>query len=501
MSSFVKLHHIQFAYDHQATALLSDVSLSFHQGWTSLCGVNGCGKSTLFKLIKGELQPQTGDIEVRGQAYLIPQDRQSPPANLNEFQHNYTRKAIHLRETLGLTDDMCSRWNSLSIGERKKIQIAVALASDPEILLVDEPTNHLDEQAKQSLLLELKRFQGVGILISHDRLLLTELCSHTVFIEDGECQVFQGAYDLAKQEMQQIQQGHIRTRELKKAERKTLQRSVQYQNEKVAQGSKKLSKRGIDKKDHDTKAKVNLARLTGADLADSRKKHILEEREQRVSIQLSNMRVKKEYKLGVFFGEVANRKRLHLPEEIWTTPFLTIHCPEFVIEAGEHIAITGPNGVGKSTFLQLWLERLTHLPIAVAKQEITKVEKEELTDELAKMDSDIKGKIFTLVSCFGSDPKSIAQGGLPSPGVWQKLVIAQAIVKGFPLLFLDEPTNHMDLAALEILEEALSLYQGILVVISHDRSFINQVCSRELALSKRGQVTTITIKDIEKENV
>ena len=96
---------------------------------------------------------------------------------------------------------------------------------------------------------------------------------------------------------------------------------------------------------------------------------------------------------------------------------------------------------------------------------------------------------MTLVSCFGSDPKTMAAGSQPSPGVWQKLMIAISIVNGAPILFLDEPTNHMDLRAIEILEEALGLYQGILVVISHDRSFIESICNQELRLKKTNEKT------------
>ena len=110
------------------------------------------------------------------------------------------------------------------------------------------------------------------------------------------------------------------------------------------------------------------------------------------------------------------------------------------------------------------------------------------------MDTACKGKIFTLVSCLGSDPKSLAEGGLPSPGVWQKLVIGKSIVAGVPFLFLDEPTNHMDLSAIEALEEALSLYQGTLVIISHDRTFLNKVCHREFVLKKQNQTVTIDVK-------
>jgi macrolide transport system ATP-binding/permease protein len=496
MASFVKLHHIQFSYDLQHAELFSGLSLTFSTGWSSLCGVNGSGKSTLFKLISGDLTPNFGQIEKLGRISLIPQETENPPEGLESFLIDYSRNSMKLKSNLNLESEQLKRWNSLSIGERKKIQVAIALASEPDILLVDEPTNHLDEESKGKILAELKRFRGVGILISHDRLLLNDLSTSTVFIDEGKCIQIKSSYDIAKQELKRIQQEAAHTRNLKKESLKTLSRSLQHQSEKVAQGQKKISKRGVDKKDHDTKAKINLARLTGADLADSRKKRVLEERSERISTELSNLKVKKEYKLGVFFGEISCNRRLHIAEDIWQTPFLKILCPEIVVEPGQHIAITGLNGVGKSTFLSLWLKQLSSYPVKYAKQEITYDEKKHLMDDFAQMDAESKGKIFTLVSCFGSDPKSPAEGGIPSPGVWQKIIIAKAIVQGAPFLFLDEPTNHMDLAALEVLEEALRLYQGTLILISHDRSFINKVCTREFVLTKQNQTVTINQRKV-----
>src|SRR3989338_10762888 len=102
MSSFVKLHHIQFSYDHQRTELFSNVSLAFHAGWTSLCGVNGSGKSTLFKLIIGELLPSLGQIEKLGRIYLIPQETEIPPEGLENFLTDYSRKSMKLKTSLNI---------------------------------------------------------------------------------------------------------------------------------------------------------------------------------------------------------------------------------------------------------------------------------------------------------------------------------------------------------------------------------------------------------------
>ncbi|MDA0712625.1 MAG: ATP-binding cassette domain-containing protein [bacterium] len=498
MTSFVKLHDIRFAYDNQLNELFSNVTLFFHQGWTSLCGVNGSGKSTLFKLINDDLSPNFGSVERHGRIYLIPQETEQPPKELKNFLVDYSRISVLLKTNLKIEPQHLTRWGSLSEGERKKIQVAIALASEPDILLVDEPTNHLDEETKQQILYELKNFTGVGILISHDRLLLNDLCTSTVFIDDSKCIKINSPYNTAQLEWQQIHLGAARNHELTKKKLKSLHRSVQLQTARVVKGQKKLSKKGIDKKDHDAKERIDRARLFGADLADSKKKRVLEARKQKISTQLADIKIKKEYDLGVYFGTILGQKRLSINKKIWSTPYLKIFCPEIIIEPGTHLAITGPNGSGKSTLLSLWFKQFNSYPIKFAKQEISHFEKQQLMHDLEQMNAEYKSKIFSLVSCFGSNPKSIVQGGLPSPGVWQKIVIAQAIVVGAPFLFLDEPTNHLDLPALEILEDALKLYQGTLILISHDRVFINKTCALELALTKQDHTVTIKTKYIQK---
>ncbi|MFK7824519.1 MAG: ATP-binding cassette domain-containing protein [Oligoflexales bacterium] len=177
MSSFIKLQNLHFSYDNLSAELIAGISVGFHHGWTSLCGPNGCGKTTLLKLISGELKPNSGSIAAQGSIVAIPQSTEFAPSGLHGFRLDYQKSAIKLRNHLKIGDDWYERWPSLSIGERKRLQIAVALASNPDVLLVDEPTNHVDAETKQVILEALNNFRGVGVIISHDRLLLNELCS------------------------------------------------------------------------------------------------------------------------------------------------------------------------------------------------------------------------------------------------------------------------------------------------------------------------------------
>lgn len=488
MSFFIQVENIDFSYNESRLPLFSNLCVNFHESWSSVCGPNGSGKTTLLKLISGEIKADLGTLRKKGELLSVPQSTEHPPSLLEEFQWNYSKEAIRLREKLELGDDWSERWETLSIGERKRLQIATALSSEANILLVDEPTNHVDEKTKKMILEALKSFRGVGILVSHDRLLLNELCQKTIFLEAGQAFSYNTYYDEARREHKTTREQKSQLKDKLKQEQKRLAKASQTQKEKIDQGKKFLSKKGLSTKDHDAKEKVNRAKLFNAGLAGSRKKQILERREERVKEEREGIQLEKTYDLGIFFEKPPRVKTILLEEEEFKLPFLTIKQERVALGKGDKLAITGRNGAGKSTLLKLWLKKLPK-PYTYAPQEFTEKEMKELTKEVLALEKDIRGKIFTLVSCLGSSPKSLADKSPPSPGVWQKLMIARAIVEEVPLLILDEPTNHMDLPSLEVLEEALTRYEGMIICISHDRDFIEKVCNLSLHLEKKEGVT------------
>ena len=357
MSSFIRLKALTFNFDNLSKNLFEDLSGSFHPGWTSLCSANGSGKTTFLHLLQGELSPIEGSLEIRGQIEYIPQGTDEKPFELEDFRYDFSRKSIELREALHIEDHFFDNWDNLSLGEKKKLQISIALSKNPDILLIDEPSNHLDARSKEALLKILKKFKGVGLLVSHDRLLLNDLCQRTAFLEQHELKIFKTPYKEAKEElMRSYEQQEFETGKLKK-EQKKLKRNIQHQVEKIEQGHKKLSKKGLSKKDHDTKNKINLAKVTGADLFDSRKKKVLSQKEQKVSQELKRIHVKKSYQLGVFFDSPPPRKNLIFKEESFDFGFIKIETPEITLKSRDKLAITGDNGAGKSTLLNHWIKK------------------------------------------------------------------------------------------------------------------------------------------------
>ena len=177
------LSRVTYTYPAAQDPILNNVTIAFPQGWTGLLGDNGCGKSTLAKIACGLIAPDAGTVSNGLFAVYCPQEADEAPHALADFALDFGREARGLRTQLNLTDDMPWRWDELSFGERKKLQIACSLWQRPDVLVVDEPTNHLDREARAQLTGLLASFTGVGILVSHDRDLLDALASRCASFE------------------------------------------------------------------------------------------------------------------------------------------------------------------------------------------------------------------------------------------------------------------------------------------------------------------------------
>ena len=253
------LSDVTFAYPAAINPLFHNLSLTFDTGWTALLGDNGCGKTTLAKLAAGLLEPQRGSVQRSGYVAWCPQEPQIAPQALPDFACAYDPLARSLRSHLSLEDDMPWRFDQLSYGEQKKLQIAVALWQRPDTLILDEPTNHIDHAARQQLLQVLQQFKGTGILVSHDRQWLDLLGTRCASFEQGRVIVRPGNYSAVKEqlELERRSARHERqaaTRELDRLAAEKLQRSHQ-----AAAAASKRSKRGLDPKDHDGRARIGLA--------------------------------------------------------------------------------------------------------------------------------------------------------------------------------------------------------------------------------------------------
>ncbi|MDC7284539.1 ATP-binding cassette domain-containing protein [Bifidobacterium thermophilum] len=141
----LNLSHITYTYPGAPEPILEDVTVTFAPGWTAVLGDNGIGKSTLMHIAQGSLTPERGQVSPSDAVIAFcPQDVAVVPANLDDFAGDWSPETIAIRDTLGIADDWPYRYDTLSGGERKRLQIACALALQPDVLILDEPTNHVD---------------------------------------------------------------------------------------------------------------------------------------------------------------------------------------------------------------------------------------------------------------------------------------------------------------------------------------------------------------------
>lgn len=217
---FVAFNDVSFTYGALGQFLLEHQSVDFPPGWTGVVGPNGAGKTTVLLLATGALGPTAGSVRVTGAAIYCPQRTDDPPDGLAGFLTRPDGRAGELVGRLAIKADYHRRWPTLSHGERKRAQLAMALWRQPGVLAVDEPTNHLDAGSRALLADALGNFKGVGLLVSHDRELLDRLCDQSLFLDPPPATLRTGGYTATSAEAQREEACH----------RKTLDRAVRNRN-------------------------------------------------------------------------------------------------------------------------------------------------------------------------------------------------------------------------------------------------------------------------------
>ena len=482
MTHHLFIEHLHFSYPGSVTPVFDNLSVQFQRGWSGIVGANGSGKSTLLQLIASLLKPVSGTVRFAEGTHYCEQRTDRVPGAFLRLMASEESEAYRLRGELDIGSDWPERWESLSHGERKRAQIAGALFCEPPVLLLDEPTNHLDEASKALLQYALNRYRGIGLLVSHDREMLDTLCGHTLFLGDGQPEMRHGSYSAAKIEREK-EAGHARRlHEAKSREIKKLKRQVQAQRQKADRSDARVSKRHVDPKDIDTKKKIELAVFTGKDATDGR---ILERYKSRLArAEAGQGSIGRDFETGIVIP--AERFRRLFPVTLEPTVLALdatrqVRVPRLVLAEGERVGITGVNGSGKSTLLRHLLasREWPDGSVLFIPQEITAEDSTALMKRVAELDGERKGELMGLVRRLGSDPGALLQSVLPSPGETRKLMLALGMASRPGLIIMDEPTNHMDLGAIEALETALTSYEGALMLVSHDRAFLSHTVQRE----------------------
>lgn len=483
-----------------------------------LVGRNGAGKSTLMKILAGRIVMDDGKMQVT-QDVVVSRLEQDPPRDQAGSVYDYVSGGLqdigellksynHLLETIAtdpsernfkkLSDvqeqlDHNGGWRfeerinnvlsslklngqtlltELSGGWQRKAALARALVCDPDVLLLDEPTNHLDVGTIEWLEGFLKDFRGSIVFISHDRTFIKSMATRIVDLDRGKLASFPGDYEnylVAKEEA-------LRVEEMQNAEfdKKLAQEEVW-----IRQGIK--------------------ARRTRNEGRVRALKQLREERNQRREVQ---GKVNLQIDDGTRSGKIVFEAE-HLSYSIEDKTLIDDFS--FTIQRGDRIALIGPNGCGKSTLLKLLLEKLspdsgfvrcgTKLEVAYFDQY-----REILDPEKSVIDNLADGKQEVMVGGRQRHALSYLQDFLFAPkrartpvkalsgGEKNRLLLARIFLRSNNLLILDEPTNDLDIETLELLEDLLANYQGTLLLVSHDREFVDNTVTTSWIFEGNGHI-------------
>ncbi|MBN2445259.1 MAG: ABC-F family ATP-binding cassette domain-containing protein [Phycisphaerae bacterium] len=476
----LELIDITFLYDTSTAPVFEGLCVRFPRGWTGIIGANGSGKTTLLRLVCGELAAARGRLISPDRVVYCQQRTDDPPADFEMFARADDHAACMLHGQLSIDADWPKRWETLSHGERKRAQIAVALWQQPAVLAIDEPTNHIDADARQQLSKALTAFRGIGLLVSHDRELLDSLCRHCLMIEPPGATMRPGGYTQAHQQGQAEQTAARDARDRARREVTRLKREQAKRRQAADQANKKRSKRGLALKDHDARFKINQARVTGKDGQAGRVLNQMGGRVQQARDRLAGIHTKREQRMGIAIGGEQARRDflLRLPSgTLGMGDDRVLEFPDLAIEPSDRIALIGPNGGGKSTLVRHIRAALTFPDekVVYLAQEIERAEGREAMRQLGSLSRREYGDIISTVSRLGSDPARVMDTKEPSPGEVRKVMLALGMARTPHLIIMDEPTNHLDLPSIECLEVALETCPSALLLVSHDMRFLDRL--------------------------
>jgi ATP-binding cassette subfamily F protein 3 len=512
-----------FALRRGQLQLLKGVDITLYAGWrVGVIGRNGCGKSSLFAAIRGELEADEGELDMPSKVRMasVAQETPSLPDAALDFVisgdavvhaairaeaeamraedweavaeahhrleevggYDASARAGRLLHGLGFPAETHQRpVSEFSGGWRVRLNLARALMTPSDLLLLDEPTNHLDLDAVLWLEQWLLKYPGTLLLISHDREFLDGVSTHTLHLHEGRAKLYTGDYTaFERQRAEHLRQQQIAF-EKEQAEREHLQKFIdrfRAQANKASQAQSRIKR---------------LAKLAGTEAVRAeRSLHISFPEPAKLPFSLIQLN-------GVDAGYRANVRYQQPDEALPVDPgagarqdAVVLHQVGFALEAGDRVALLGPNGAGKSTLVKTLVgvlpvlsgERAAHpdLRIGYFAQHTVESLREGASpiDHLRDISPDTSTQEFRnfLGRWYFPGDWAFAPVDHFSGGERARLALALIAWQRPNVLLLDEPTNHLDLDMREALAEALAVFSGAIVLVSHDRHLIGLVCDR-----------------------
>ena len=497
--------------------VLTDVDLTLPEGGRmGLVGVNGSGKSTLLKVIAGQLEPDSGTISLmKGTTLGFLSQHADIDSNLNvveelsrvfddvkrmeqrlrEMEHEIAAGHEELNDAYArLTERFEAaggyEWPSrvqgvvaglgfskqraqqpsrlLSGGEKTRLCLARLLLRHPDLLLLDEPTNHLDLDGTQWLEDTLAKYKGSVLVISHDRYFLNAVCDHMAELRQTHLTQYSGNYDAFSLKREADLERQLKEYKLQQAE-------IERQEAIIRRYRMYNREKSIKK-------------------AESREKQL--EKMERLDKPVDDKKVRFSFGIRRRSGDdVLIIKDLSKSFEGRTL----FHNLDLHLRSGERVAVIGPNGVGKTTLLNIITRRLApdtgtvvygaNLDMGYYDQQQSTLHPEkdvmsEVWDDFPLMEPGRVRSTLALFLITGEDvfrPVSTLSGGEKG-----RVALSKLMLRNDNLLLLDEPTNHLDMDSREVLEGALQDYPGTILTVSHDRYFINRIADRIIEMTPDG---------------
>ena len=513
--ALLNLRNVSIAFG--AAPLLERASLGIEAGdRIALVGRNGAGKSTLMKMLEGALQPDSGEIErppglvVASLVQDVPRDIAGSifsvvaqglseagelvaaygevadavadhPGRLPELERLQQRlEAINGWDLINRVEATLSRlqldghaeFSRLSGGMKRRVLLAQALVREPDLLLLDEPTNHLDIDSIEWLEQFLLGYRGTLLFVTHDRAFLRRLANRIVDLDRGKLTAFSGDYDRYLEHKEALLEQEARENALfdkKLAEEEVWIRqgikARRTRNEGRVRALKQLRRERAERRERSGRARIELQEAAASG---------------KLVIEIEH--------LGYDHGDTC-----------------LIRDFSALVQRGDKIGIVGPNGVGKSTLLKLILGQLeptrgsvrhgTRLEVAYFDQLRAKLDLEKTVRENVAEGSDhvdVNGRrkhVMGYLQDFLFTPDRARQPVKAlSGGERNRLLLARLFAQPANLLVMDEPTNDLDVETLELLEDLVSDFGGTVLIVSHDRDFLNNVATSTWAFEGSGEV-------------
>lgn len=478
--------------------LLNGVSFDIRDGEKiGLVGWNGSGKTTLVKLLTGELEPDGGTITKRASSLRIGYLPQSTDYDLSVLGSEKGKTLLEAASQLGLQkmqewED--SRLGSLSGGERLKLALAGVWAENPGLLILDEPTNHLDLKGLNWLIQSLKNTAQAALIISHDRHFLDETVSKIFELEDGKLTAYDGNYsdyraEKKRRHEQQVKEYHKQQQKVDLINNQVsqLKRWSEKSHREAGKGRSPSENRQIGFKEYgrvqakkkDAQIKSKLKRLN-SELAKANIEKPKDELSVRFDFEAAGNRGKRILEargLGKSFGDRTLFEKSH-----------------FYIKHGERIALLGSNGAGKTSLIKMLMGDLCATKgklwksdsarIAYLSQDVGDLPGDRTALDFMGLESlEDRTKARTLFANMGMKEEKLSNPvSALSLGERTRVKLVHMIMQDYDMLILDEPTNHLDLPSREQMEETLASYSGTLLIVSHDRYFIERLCDKLLVI-------------------